>query len=106
LQQGTEVKAGTPGDDRKPASARNGGDGGAPVSRVVSRGVEGIWSNDIEQMMWDLLPLLSGWLGGADFQATIDRYRVTADDLTLELPRKRDGERGFAASGRPQNHNQ
>jgi hypothetical protein len=48
------------------------------------------------------LPLLRRRLGGADLQAAVNGHGVTADDLTVEAPAERDGERGFAATGRAQ----
>jgi len=48
--------------------------------------------------------LLSGRLGGTDFQATVNRDRVTADNLASKPLPERDGESCFAAPGGAENN--
>ena len=85
LQQGAKVEAGAAADDGQPAPARDGGDGGTSGPRIVSRGVEGVRGDDVEEVVRNLPSLLGRRLGGPDLQTAVHGYRIATDNLAVEL---------------------
>src|ERR1700748_629813 len=106
LEQGAKIEAGAPGNDGQFAPGADGRDDDTRGAGVVAGGVEGIRGDNIEQVMRYLPPLRGGGLGRTDLQTLIDRDRIATDNLSVELLRQGNGERGFATSSRTQDHDQ
>jgi hypothetical protein len=61
------------------------GNGFARGACVVSRGVEGVWLNDIEEVMREQATSLRGRLCGTDLETPVHRYGIATDDLSGKL---------------------
>ena len=84
----------------------NLGDHRARLAGIIACGERLVGIGDVEQMMWNVCPLLGRGLGRTNLEMTVDRNRIATDDLTGELLRQADSERRLAGSRGSENDDQ
>ena len=84
----------------------NLGDHGARLAGIIACGERLVGIGDVEQMMWNVCPLLGRGLGRTNLEMTVDRNRIATDDLTGELLRQADSEGRLAGSRGSENDEQ
>ena len=106
VDERAQVEAGAAGDDGQVAAFGDAGEGFAGQAAVVAGGAGLVGPGDVDQVVRDEGALFVRGLGGADLHLAIDGDGVAADDLAVELFGETQGERGLAAGGGADEHDE
>ena len=72
VDEGSEIEAGSSGDDRESASFGDAGESFAGLTAVVACGAGLIGPGDVDHVVGDESAFFVGWFGSADLHLAVD----------------------------------